>query len=996
MSWSLLSPVQWAKWTWSAVRGGTEEEGEEMREEEEGETKVEEELFPNEDRRVPRSGSSDSEGHFGTPEVQTPVNVPPKELVELEDPNANGTAGLPEGVGQLISAAGGLHDFLDQNSNRNEAHPPAPPADASGEDVDEREWSVDVLNNLTDAPQLQAVPPIARKPSGDASVMAEGVAAALRGQPRNGHTEEAKPMPIPEKIRPLPLSLRGSLNRANLNKAEPPSDDDIEMPVPKACYGFDPDQYDDNFNPFSSGRSKLQNSPPPCPRPTATKEDPTATWEDPASTWEDPTTVQDDPVAMQECSTTTWECSTAAREIPTATQEVPTTTLEDPVASWEDPTTTLEDPVASWEDPTTTLEDPVASWEDPTTTLEDQVASWEDPTTTLEDQVASWEDPTTTQEYPTSAQGDPTANQKDPDTDTECPTTTQEDPPAILEDPPTIREDLPAIREDPPTIREDPPAIREDPPAIWEDPPAIREDPIGAREDPAATQEDAASQEAKPVKMEFGLMNEGSGGETKRPPPRKLGKKPGSKLLAPRTQRPKPVQPASAPAATHSSDDAPAPKSSYGCDPSEWDDPNFNPFGTKGKMSNSPTLPKGSYSFNPDRLDDSVDPFKPSKSLAEDNTAKVAPPGEKLADEPAKHKLDLPLEDEERKCRQSPKKTKSRMITNACKVEKYENQSLVLDVCDQEEDPVVTQAPSMSHRVSRATDEEKLASTAKGETESEPPERPAPPASPAAKTKTPHGDESQMKMADSLEEKDSCCLSEEPPATQSTEPRTGSESQETGSPLLNSICISQADKGAVLALIREEIIAKEIEAGQWKRKYEQTRQEVLEMRQIVAEYETTVAQMIEDEHRTNQTSQRTIQQLTAERDQALADLNSVERSLSDLFRRYENMKTVLEGFKKNEEVLKKCAQEYLVRVKQEEQRYQTLKLHAEEKMDSANEEIALVRSKANSESIALNASLRKEQMRVESLEQALHQKSGEIEELTKICDELIAKLGKTD
>ncbi|KAG5835251.1 hypothetical protein ANANG_G00270380 [Anguilla anguilla] len=203
--------------------------------------------------------------------------------------------------------------------------------------------------------------------------------------------------------------------------------------------------------------------------------------------------------------------------------------------------------------------------------------------------------------------------------------------------------------------------------------------------------------------MEFGLMNEGSGGETKRPPPRKLGKKPGSKLLAPRTQRPKPVQPASAPAATHSSDDAPAPKSSYGCDPSEWDDPNFNPFGTKGKMSNSPTLPKGSYSFNPDRLDDSVDPFKPSKSLAEDNTAK----------------------DEERKCRQSPKKTKSRMITtteqvkflcfllNACKVEKYENQSLVLDVCDQEEDPVVTQAPSMSHRVSRATDEEKLASTAK-------------------------------------------------------------------------------------------------------------------------------------------------------------------------------------------------------------------------------------------------------------------------------------------
>lgn len=106
----------------------------------------------------------------------------------------------------------------------------------------------------------------------------------------------------------------------------------------------------------------------------------------------------------------------------------------------------------------------------------------------------------------------------------------------------------------------------------------------------------------------------------------------------------------------------------------------------------------------------------------------------------------------------------------------------------------------------------------------------------------------------------------------------------------------------------------------------------------------------------------------------------------------------------NEEVLKKCAQDYLARVKQEEQRYQTLKLHAEEKLDKyvafpsfsqqvrfsthcqisviiyctfslrANEEIAQVRAKASSESVALTASLRKEQMKNDSLEQALQQK----------------------
>lgn len=35
---------------------------------------------------------------------------------------------------------------------------------------------------------------------------------------------------------------------------------------------------------------------------------------------------------------------------------------------------------------------------------------------------------------------------------------------------------------------------------------------------------------------------------------------------------------------------------------------------------------------------------------------------------------------------------------------------------------------------------------------------------------------------------------------------------------------------------------------------------------------------------------------------------------------------------KNEEMLKKCAQDYLARIKEEEQRYHTLKAHAEQKI----------------------------------------------------------------
>ncbi|XP_077437246.1 uncharacterized protein tacc2 isoform X3 [Vanacampus margaritifer] len=197
-----------------------------------------------------------------------------------------------------------------------------------------------------------------------------------------------------------------------------------------------------------------------------------------------------------------------------------------------------------------------------------------------------------------------------------------------------------------------------------------------------------------------------------------------------------------------------------------------------------------------------------------------------------------------------------------------------------------------------------------------------------------------------------------------------------------------------LGIAREEIATKEREVLEWQRKYEDSRQEVQEMRRIVSEYEKTIAQMIEDDQKEKSLSHHTIQQLIIEKDQALADLNSVEKSLADLFRRYEKMKDVLEGFRKNEDVLKKCAQEYLSRVRKEEQRYQALKIHAEEKLDKANLEIAQVRAKSKQEQAAHQASLRKEQMKVESLERTLEQKNKEIEELTKICDELIAKMGK--
>uniref|UniRef100_A0AAQ5ZNE3 Transforming acidic coiled-coil-containing protein C-terminal domain-containing protein n=1 Tax=Amphiprion ocellaris TaxID=80972 RepID=A0AAQ5ZNE3_AMPOC len=554
-----------------------------------------------------------------------------------------------------------------------------------------------------------------------------------------------------------------------------------------------------------------------------------------------------------------------------------------------------------------------------------------------------------------------------------------------------------------------------------------RLEPLGSSvptsEDSSAAQADLgmmdSATEVKPVLLEFGLDE----GTVSKPPPRKLGGKKTISKLSAKKQKPKasetsskpaseptvsetdpqpvleqlsqpePVpqsisEPVSAPVAETSLpvsdssaplnlDDVPIPKTgSYNFDPSQWDDPNFNPFGGSSKMSSSPVLPKGSYSFDPDNFDDSVDSFKPSKSLNTEDSSSSAPQPEKKVKDGGKPKAGQPPGD--KKVRQIPKKSKERTITNSCKLQKYdESQSLVLDVCNQDEDEVVVQTPQITQRVHHATDEEKLASTCMmGQTTDSREDRGEPECNKAPSQHRIH------------------CLPQSEISMNQTTKMMCSEAPDAVALSQDGLPLSEMDKAAVLTLIREEIITKEIEVNEWKRKYEESRAEVMEMRKIVAEYEKTVAQMIEDDQQQKTlTSSKSVRQLTLERDQALADLNSVERSFADLFRRYENMKGVLEGFKKNEEVLKKCAQDYLMRIKQEEQRYQTLKVHAEEKLDKANEEIAQVRGKANAEGVALNASLRKEQMKVESLERAVLQKNQEIEELTKICDELIAKLG---
>ncbi|XP_033632824.1 transforming acidic coiled-coil-containing protein 3-like isoform X5 [Asterias rubens] len=163
---------------------------------------------------------------------------------------------------------------------------------------------------------------------------------------------------------------------------------------------------------------------------------------------------------------------------------------------------------------------------------------------------------------------------------------------------------------------------------------------------------------------------------------------------------------------------------------------------------------------------------------------------------------------------------------------------------------------------------------------------------------------------------------------------------------------------------------------------------------LVTQYEKAMQQMMDDISKAKDSSQESVAGVQKEKEQALEDLASVENAFSELHRRYEKLKITVESYKKNEEVLKKCVVDYQAKLKNKEQRYQTLKTHAEEKIEKANNQIDMVKKSYEGELTALQAAVKRETMKVDSMEKTIEQKTKENAELTNICDELIVKIAE--
>jgi len=178
-----------------------------------------------------------------------------------------------------------------------------------------------------------------------------------------------------------------------------------------------------------------------------------------------------------------------------------------------------------------------------------------------------------------------------------------------------------------------------------------------------------------------------------------------------------------------------------------------------------------------------------------------------------------------------------------------------------------------------------------------------------------------------------------------------------------------------------------------KKELERSRESEEQMKQVVLQYEETISNLITNNKEAKTKLEEEIQKLQEEKDQAVMDLNSVETAFADVHRKYERTKQVVEGFKANEEQLKKHVEDYKNKLFKSEQRYEILKKHAEDKLEEANKEIDSVSKQQDGEIAKLTAKLRKSDMLASSLERDLDRKKKENQELTNICDDLINKVG---
>ncbi|XP_040169845.1 uncharacterized protein LOC120904127 isoform X2 [Anopheles arabiensis] len=166
---------------------------------------------------------------------------------------------------------------------------------------------------------------------------------------------------------------------------------------------------------------------------------------------------------------------------------------------------------------------------------------------------------------------------------------------------------------------------------------------------------------------------------------------------------------------------------------------------------------------------------------------------------------------------------------------------------------------------------------------------------------------------------------------------------------------------------------------------------ISKMSNVVEAYERTIAELISEKEILIRNHEIECDSLKQDNEINAQHLESLEKTFSNLYAKYERMKKNAIKYKENEEKLVEKVVKLEECLRAQEQRYEKMKCHAMSQLEIANTKIDEAIRNHSQESAKLKAQIKKEELYRISINEQLIQKSKENEELVKICDELISE-----
>ncbi|KAJ3102979.1 Transforming acidic coiled-coil-containing protein 3, partial [Physocladia obscura] len=168
--------------------------------------------------------------------------------------------------------------------------------------------------------------------------------------------------------------------------------------------------------------------------------------------------------------------------------------------------------------------------------------------------------------------------------------------------------------------------------------------------------------------------------------------------------------------------------------------------------------------------------------------------------------------------------------------------------------------------------------------------------------------------------------------------------------------------------------------------------ETTKIRDTLNEWESFMKNMISKKELEDARNHTETKALRNALEKCRKDKEAVIKDHNELMTRYRQLRLDAEDEREVSLKLRKVNDEAAEQLKIADARYETLKVYAERKMESANTEIARVRAGLENEISALKIKISRSDLQIESLKKTLDTKEQENLELTKICDDLMVQV----